>query len=253
VRTAYEPWAEVLFSVIFSLRGGTFVDVGANVGQTLLRVLSLDPDREYFGFEPQLSACLAVDSFINTNHLRRHAVLPIGLSDRTGIVHLGTRRTNDVTASIIAEYRPSGFYRAWKWVVVATGDEVLSLLNVSSVCLIKIDVEGAELEVMLGFERTIHRRRPYIVFEVLPDYLHATQSPLDESIAQIRAIRRNKIYRLLLQNDYQVFRVDQERLTEIECLAVSGRRLYNCVAVPSEELVGFQEKYELMNRGAQKK
>ena len=58
-------------------RPGVFVDVGANLGQTLGKVLHADRARAYIGFEPQLAACHFVDRFIRDNDLRNAKVLPI--------------------------------------------------------------------------------------------------------------------------------------------------------------------------------
>lgn len=43
------------YRAILSCRAGTFVDVGANTGQTLKAILALDKARPYVGFDPQVS------------------------------------------------------------------------------------------------------------------------------------------------------------------------------------------------------
>ena len=43
-----------------------------------------------------------------------------------------------------------------------------------SVCCIKVDVEGAELEVFEGFLNTIEKTKPFLIFEVLNHFLAVT-------------------------------------------------------------------------------
>src|SRR5690348_7536911 len=49
-----EPWMTAILRALVDLTGGTglFIDVGANIGQTLLKVKCLENDWEYMGFEP---------------------------------------------------------------------------------------------------------------------------------------------------------------------------------------------------------
>lgn len=65
------------------------VDVGVNLGQKLGSILSIDPDRDYLGFEPQVAACFYVQSLIRNNDIARAKVLPVGLSDLNGTRNSG--------------------------------------------------------------------------------------------------------------------------------------------------------------------
>ncbi len=47
--------------------------------------------------------------------------------------------------------------------------ETLDSYALTSVCLIKIDVEGSELDVLMGAVETIRRCRPRLLFEAWPD------------------------------------------------------------------------------------
>jgi FkbM family methyltransferase len=46
-------------------------------------------------------------------------------------------------------------------------DDVLKVLGIARVDLIKIDVEGAELEVLRGLEETLREENPRVIIEVL--------------------------------------------------------------------------------------
>jgi hypothetical protein len=53
---------------------------------------------------------------------------------------------------------------------VLPGDAALAALRVGPVGVIKIDVEGAELEVVRGLEGTLRADRPHVICEVLPSF-----------------------------------------------------------------------------------
>lgn len=45
-------WKIDLFKRILSVKKGDFIDIGVNVGQTLLNINSIDINSGYIGFEP---------------------------------------------------------------------------------------------------------------------------------------------------------------------------------------------------------
>jgi hypothetical protein len=62
-----------------------------------------------------------------------------------------------------------------------TGDELVKALDLTRIDLIKIDVEGAEFEVLRGFARTLSNLRPALILELLPKQLakfHATEKDI---------------------------------------------------------------------------
>lgn len=204
-----EEWISDAFRVALKIKPGAFVDVGANFGQTLVKKLAIDPLRPYIGFEPQVLACAFIENFLSSNRLDNHVVLPIALSDRSHTTMLGVSRPGDEAASIIDEFRPADFYTDHRYVQVARGDDVLQDIGITSVSLIKIDVEGAELEVLKGFSRTIASQRPFVVFEVLPNFLHRTKVKIDPAIREVRAGRLAKISAFFSSNEYRVVRLSQ--------------------------------------------
>jgi FkbM family methyltransferase len=200
----YEHGMTVLFRRILSQRQGAFVDVGANIGQTLLNVLSIDASRRYVGIEPQSSCSADLQRFIRINDLDRCDVVTCGLSDRTGLAVLNYERANDARASLVAEFRPRDLLTRKTVIPVVTGDELLAALDVGDVALIKIDVEGGELEVLRGFQETLARRRPVLTVEVLPNLLVSTGAPLDAATKQVRADRFAAMLALLDGVDYSI-------------------------------------------------
>lgn len=235
-KSYYETSLDYVFRAVFSIREGPVIDVGANVGQTLIKVLEIEKNRKYIGFEPQISCCFFIDQFIFDNNLNNHVIMPIGLSDGRGITKLGLRRPNDTTASMIDEYRPEGFYSYHKYIPVISGDEVLLIFELPAISLVKIDVEGGELEVIRGLSLTIKRHKPYIVFEVLPNYLFATKTELDEEISEIRKQRHADTEKEIRAHGYLIYQIQTDNsLKKIDAIKAARHHIFNYIAVPEEE------------------
>ncbi|MEM7507608.1 MAG: FkbM family methyltransferase [Pseudomonadota bacterium] len=233
----YEPDVKAILRRLLRQRDGAVLDVGANVGQTLLCVLEIDPARRYVGAEPQATATAGISAFLGANRMHDHTILTIGLSDDDGFADLGLSHANDLAASIHTEFRPEGFYATRMPVPVFRGDTVLAALDSPAVGVIKIDVEGAEHLVLAGLNGTIARDRPHIVFELLPDVLMRDGSALDgETIARREEVRA-AIAAFFAGHDYTYCLVAEDgTLDHRAALAPAARRIRNYVAVPSEML-----------------
>jgi len=205
---ACEPWLNAVYQTALKCKQGAFLDVGANVGQTMLKVLAIDTTRQYVGFKPQVSCCSLIESFIEENRLKYHTILPLGLSNRNQLAKLYTRGGQcDVTASMVENFRPGSFYTSDQYICVRKGDELIAELKIPFVSVIKIDVEGAELEVIEGLLNTIREKMPFVVFEVLNHYLVLTGEKLDDRVIRFRESRIEKIECLLRGEGYQIYNV----------------------------------------------
>src|SRR3954468_12370548 len=167
-----EPHLLPVLKRVLSGQKGAFIDVGANVGQTLIKVLAIDPSRTYLGFEPQLESCFYVERFLQANSLANAHILPIALSNADGMVPLFWDQPNDTTASIFPShaYAPGQRRPHMNWIPARVGDDLLREMGIEDVAAIKIDVEGYELEVLSGLLQTIRQKRPAVIFEVLSNY-----------------------------------------------------------------------------------
>ena len=231
------------YKAILGCREGTFVDVGANTGQTLQTILAIDKARPYVGFDPQVACCFLLQTFIEDNNLRSHAIIPVGLSDKNQLARLYSQGGRyDQTASIVKGFRPESFYRSHRWVSVRKGDEVMAELQLSSLSAIKIDVEGAELEVIEGLLGTIREKKPFLVFEVLNDFLVATGEKLDHETALFRANRVQRLEGILREANYEIYNARPEGLVKVQEIkppVSADLSVTNYVAVPHQEVATF--------------
>lgn len=160
-------WKTEAVAKILEYRKGSFIDVGANVGQSLLDFLCAPARSSYLGFEPNLTCCRHLATFIAENRADGCRVIPAGLANRNG---LGTlyRLGGDVDsgATTLKALRPRGQVIAEPCCLFRL-DDLSAQLAEPEIALIKIDTEGTELEVLQGMEATICQKRPWVLCEVL--------------------------------------------------------------------------------------
>ena len=195
-----EPEVSAALTRVLS-RPGTFVDVGANLGQTLGKVLAVDPDRSYVGFEPQIGACHYIDKFLRDNGLRNALVLPLGLSDSGGLKSFWSTGEADTTASLLHD----GTSRTRSVIMTSTGDDVLAELEIREIAAIKVDVEGLEYQVLRGFHRTLTALGPPIIFEVLPNIAADGFMDLPVEVAQANAAKAAELHDYLSGLGYRIY------------------------------------------------
>lgn len=152
----FEPEELALMRRYFP-RGGTFVDIGANVGNhTLYAGLFLDAKR-IIPFEPNPPAWRL---------LVRNVVLN-GLTDRVVFDHVG-HGASDLDQDGFAVTRRE-FNLGAARMVPGAGDIATrrpdGVLRDETPDFIKIDVEGMEMEVLRGLQKTIRRCRPVLLVE----------------------------------------------------------------------------------------
>ncbi len=243
-----EPWLDAVYRTVLRCREGAFLDVGANVGQTMFKILSFDPSRQYLGFEPQVSCCFLIQRFLEENHISNYSIFPVGLSNKNETVKLYLREgAHDTTASTIKNFRPETFYTAHRYVCLRQGDELISELQVTSIAAIKIDVEGAELEVIEGLLDVIESKMPFIIFEVLNHFLVVTGDKLDESHIRFRESRIEKIEEILRKRDYEIFNIRPGNcLTNVRKIAPpvsDDLSVTNYIAVSKSDLDSFRRVF----------
>lgn len=244
----FEPWLSDTLERFFARRSGAFVDVGVNVGQTLIKAKVLDRLRPYYGFEPSPACCMYLEHLIRLNRFPNCTVVPAGLSDgsRLGTLRFHSNDTLDPRATVVDRfpYDHEGFCSS-RVVGLVHGDEVIAELGLGEVAVVKVDVEGGELEVLRGLTETLRRDRPYIICEILP--VIDAESPT----GRFRLARQQDLLDLVRRLGYTVFRIYEngttERITEIA--AHADVALSNYIFVPEGELDAFRRDFPATSMG----
>lgn len=147
---------------------GAFIDVGANVGQTLLDVVATNSSTTYVGFEPLVANAFYLKELIRANALSSFRVVPAGLANEAGCVSIYRKigSIEDAGASLRADLRPARDNET-DLITCLRFDDIRDHLGLNEVSFIKIDVEGAELEVVTGMKQCLEECRPIVLCEVL--------------------------------------------------------------------------------------
>jgi FkbM family methyltransferase len=166
--------------------GMVFIDVGANDGYyTMFAARRVGSGGQVVAVEPSRRECAHLARNLYGNGIRGVIVVPAALAAAPGrgelkLAHgfhsghnsLGTFAHDDVAVA------------ATETVRVDTLDNVVKGLQLERVDFIKIDVEGSELSVVRGAQRTLSGLRPALLFEVNNSGLvaqgHSSEALLNE-------------------------------------------------------------------------
>ena len=145
--------------------GGVFFDVGANVGFfTLLGARLAGDGGRVFSFEPVPANAASIRAHVAVNGFSHVKVLELALGDRDGEE---TMSVPDDPSWAFLEHRAPDRLTARKVAVrVATVDTLVAGGRVPAPAVVKLDVEGAESEVLRGMEQTLREHGPALVAEM---------------------------------------------------------------------------------------
>ncbi|MGC1473626.1 MAG: FkbM family methyltransferase [Psychroserpens sp.] len=199
----FEPWMGTLLQLMGQLNPVHFMDVGVNLGQTLLKVRNALGDIPYLGFEPNPSCVNYTYELIKRNNIKNVRIIPAGISDQSGVIELNFYADSDTdsSASIIQNFRSNKVKSSF--VVVVQPDMITQLSDLPrGVHFLKIDVEGAELEVINGLTKYVKDNKPVIFMEILPVYS-------DDNLFRIE--RQDTLLNLLKSHDYSILRIIKDQ------------------------------------------
>jgi FkbM family methyltransferase len=161
---------QLALKILMDKPDGQVLDIGANLGTFCVPLARKIPKLKFHAFEPQRIINYQLCANVIINSLGNVYTYELALSNKEVDVELDmpdyTKETNIGAFSIDTEVRKNEYECA----TVNTTDKIqlcpLDLLVFSNVKLIKIDVEGHELEVLQGGLETIKANNyPPIIFE----------------------------------------------------------------------------------------
>jgi FkbM family methyltransferase len=161
---------QLALKILLDKPGGVVLDIGANLGTFCVPLARKVPKHKYHAFEPQRIVNYQLCANVIINGLDNIHTYELALSDRDDQINLVmpdyTKETNIGAFSIDKEVRENEYECS----TVSTTNRIdlipLDSLSFDNIRLIKIDVEGHELEVIKGGIETIKANNyPPIIFE----------------------------------------------------------------------------------------
>lgn len=165
----YEPsFREFLMRIP---KGGTLLDVGANIGITCAIAKRKRPDLRILAFEP-VPQNLKVLRRIRTLYSIRHMqIFPCAIGDHAGAAPM----TIPMTAGVIdpgrshllwEQYRNEEVEQLLKWKTIQVPVRPLDSFDFGPIDAVKIDVEGHEFQVLTGAKELLTASRPLVFCEI---------------------------------------------------------------------------------------
>lgn len=146
---------------ILNSDNNTVIDVGASYGYlTLVLANSVAIKGKVIALEAHPEIARILNSNIEQNNLKNVVCINTAVSDRNGEVELNLFHE---TSNILPVYPSS--YKSTIRISATTIDEIVKKVKIKTIHIIKIDVDGYELNVLKGAENTIKKYQPIIVCE----------------------------------------------------------------------------------------
>ena len=199
----YYRFEDTSQTTLFSLckSGDTVIDIGTNIGFSLLNMAKIiGSDGLVIGFEPDPANFIQLEKNISLNDFTNLKVNKKGLGDKPGKFKLENRIESNSGMKRI------GSSVDYVEVEIDTLDNFISASNNSlpKIDLIKIDVEGFELNVLKGALNTIRKYYPVLFIEVDDNNLR------DESASA------RELIHFIAENDYEMVNAENKMIVKEE-------------------------------------
>jgi FkbM family methyltransferase len=145
--------------------GEVFYDIGANLGFfSLIAARRTGPAGQVYAFEPVPQNAAAIERSARLNGFGTIRVFAEAAGATTGHAELLLAHHIGGAALASADTPPDMSGRMN--VMVTTIDEAIERRGLRPPSLVKIDVEGAEMDVLLGMTGTLRSHRPTVIYEL---------------------------------------------------------------------------------------
>lgn len=241
-----EKWMGDILKRLLNMTDELFIDVGVNLGQTLCQVKSLDIKREYIGFEPNYACNMFVEEIIRLNKFQNTKVIPVGLFRNNSILELDLYH-NEITnagGSLITDYWEFNKIRPMRklMVPVMSFQTICDSIKIEKIGILKIDVEGAELEVFQSMLFRIETDRPLIIVEIISAFSEENKLRMD---------RQTKILEIFDSLNYLKYRILRDKsenlvgISQIENIDPEfDHNQCNYLFIPKEKEVQFSSEFK---------
>ena len=141
-----------------------FFDVGANVGQTLLRVNWNLPDAFVHAFEPSPSTFVQLENNCKKLGMRNVRTWNVGAGSSKGTLALLENEQSYMSSFLPPGELCTGQLKKQTDVDVITLDEFAQEQNIPYIHVLKSDTQGYDFEVLKGAEQLMHENKIGLVY-----------------------------------------------------------------------------------------
>lgn len=205
----YDKFLEKLLKDKFNLN---IIDVGANIGDTLIRILS--DNNNYYCVEPNDYFLKYLRINVN-NNLDKHKNIKIKIiNDLVGKELEGFLENKNGTATLSKVSRKS------KKKYSKELDEIISLNKIDKIDLIKTDTDGYDVNVLKSGFKAIKKFKPILFFE----YQNIQSSQIKKYIDFITDLKSIGYDKFIILNNYGEIILKKNNIEEIKKI-MTGREV----------------------------
>ena len=164
-KTIWEDWMEQYIKEIYE-ENSNIIDVGAHIGTfSLMASKYISPNSKIYCFEPVYTKILEMN--IEKNNLLEKVIFSSnGLSNKQKTIpgfYIDFNKSQNYGFTFVDEiFCENNIYKSKNIIKLDTLDN----LNIENISILKIDVEGNELNVLEGAFNTILKNKPSILIEI---------------------------------------------------------------------------------------
>lgn len=162
--------------------GDIFIDIGANLGLlTLIAAKAVGPTGHIYAFEPSERERGYLQRNLALNHLNNVTILPYAVGAMPGMARLAISQDGG-SNSLKQNSNPEQQIQRWQEVEIITLDHFVVQQKLGKVALIKIDVEGGEINVLQGASQLLSSENPPMI---MTEFCDATAAGFGSSGAML--------------------------------------------------------------------
>ena len=167
---------------------GAFIDVGANIGLMSVFTGAKFPQAKIIAFEAHPKTMELLEKNCILNNVGNVMLFSLALGNEEGKVEIYDNwQVNRGGASLVVKTEDSNAYKVQMKRLDDIGCPIPEM--------IKIDVEGVELEVLKGAEQTIRDYKPILIVEI-SDWRKNAHDSSSEIVNYVKSLGDYKIYKL---------------------------------------------------------
>jgi FkbM family methyltransferase len=160
-----------------------FFDVGANVGLYSWEVRKVSPRRKILAFEPDPENIKLLEKTLNGANFQNVEICKCALSNQLAEIYFFQDTLTSATGCVAGKDKPwieQYLNSSANEIRVKTETLDSVVIQDRTPSLIKIDVEGHEIEVLQGGRNTLRKAKPLLIIESFPPKQSTVLSFLDE-------------------------------------------------------------------------
>lgn len=160
------------------------LDIGTNIGETLLNFAKINTKGINYGFEPVPYLYQRAKHNISLNNFENIILNNIALSDKKEKLFFHIPQNNNSGGIAMSKNAQQGMLE----VEAMTLDNFVSNQNIEKIDFIKIDVEGFEMNVLKGGSETLTKMKPQMFIELVDNHLKRQNTSSKEVILFLKNI-----------------------------------------------------------------